>query len=118
MKWLSIIALLALALVSQAAAQSGLEASAEAGDAQAQYELGHAYNVGQGVAVAPETAVRWLRLAAEQGHAVAQFYLGEMYDLGRGVPFSKGDALHWWRRAAGLGSLEAINRIGGNRVGR
>ncbi len=50
---LSIIALLALALVSQAAAQTGLEASAEAGDARAQYELGVAYNLGRGVPVSP-----------------------------------------------------------------
>ena len=63
-----------------------LRARAEAGDAEAQVDLGVMYFVGDGVPQDYAEAVRWYRLAADQGHARAQFNLGFMYATGDGVP--------------------------------
>jgi hypothetical protein len=62
---------------------------AEAGDAEAQNNLGLMYADDRGVPQDDEEAVKWLRLAAEQGDAVAQNNLGAMYAKGRGVPQDK-----------------------------
>jgi TPR repeat protein len=59
---------------------------AKQGNADAQFDLGVMYELGQGVPQDGKTAVKWYRLAAEQGLADAQFNLGVMYAEGRGVP--------------------------------
>jgi len=46
--------------------------SAEAGYAEAQYQLGLCLETGQGVEKDKDEALRWYRLAAEQGNAAAQ----------------------------------------------
>jgi hypothetical protein len=61
------------------------KAKAEAGDADAQYNLGAMYDFGQGVEQDFKEAVKWYRKAADQGLAEAQFNLGMMYDQGQGV---------------------------------
>jgi len=73
---------------------------AAAGDSQAQFELGHRYATGAGVAKDDAQAVHWYRLAAEQHHALAQNNLGACYELGRGVPVDQAKAVHWYRLAA------------------
>lgn len=55
---------------------------AEAGDAQAQYNIALMYQTGDGTAKAPEMAVKWLLKAAEQGHAKARYQLGWWYANG------------------------------------
>ena len=62
-----------------------LHALAEAGDTEAQYNLGLMYFNGRGVAQDDVEAVAWYRQAAGQGHAKAQTRLGVMYDTGKGV---------------------------------
>ena len=52
-----------------------LRARAEAGDADAQSDIGFMYGTGQCIPQDVTEAVRWLRLAAEQGHARAQVRL-------------------------------------------
>ncbi len=42
---------------------------AEQGDAQAQFNLGVRYRLGEGVLKDAKEAARWVRKAAEQGHA-------------------------------------------------
>ena len=59
--------------------------AAEQGDADAQYNLGVAYDNGEGVPQDHAEAARWYRLAAEQGNASAQFNLGVAYENGEGV---------------------------------
>ncbi|MGB0588025.1 MAG: tetratricopeptide repeat protein, partial [Limisphaerales bacterium] len=65
-------------------------ALAEAGNADAQYDLGLIYANGI-VTLEGEPrnwdkeAVKWYRRAAEQGYGSAQFGLGFMYSTGRGV---------------------------------
>ena len=62
------------------------KASAEAGDASAQYRLGRAYATGEGAAKDEVEAVKWFRKAADQNNASAQYGLGRAYALGEGVP--------------------------------
>jgi TPR repeat protein len=60
-----------------------LEERAEAGDAEAQYNLGWMYSNGDGVPQDHKEAVKWYRLAAGQGHAEALVNLGNMYKKAR-----------------------------------
>jgi len=53
--------------------------AAEAGHADAQFNLGACYSNGDGVAKDAEQAVSWFRRAAEAGHARCdQFNLGDL----------------------------------------
>ena len=54
---------------------------AEKGDVKAQYNLGEAYQLGQGVSQDIKIACHWFRKAAESGHTEAQFSLGLIYEL-------------------------------------
>ncbi len=56
------------------------------GDAEAQYEVGHMYLVGEGVPANPAQAARWLELAARKNHVAAQATLGDMLVYGHGIP--------------------------------
>ena len=80
-----------------------LRARAEAGDTEAQYNLGLRYATGKGVQQDDAEAVAWYHQAAEQGHAKAQTRLGVMYDTGKGVPHDDAEAAAWYppRRGAG-----------------
>ena len=85
---------------------------AEAGDANAQYNLGVMYRQGYGVPQDYAEAVRWYRLAADQGYAFAQYNLGNMYRRGDGVPQDYAEAVKWYRLAADQGDAEAQNNLG------
>ena len=80
---------------------------AGAGYASAQFNLGDAYNYGQGVPQDYTKAVAWYRQAAEQGLADAQINLGVMYQLGHGVPQDDAQAAAWYRKAAEQGRAVA-----------
>jgi TPR repeat protein len=91
-------------------AQSDFEAvkaSAEAGDAEAQYSLGADYAIGMHVEQNLLEAVRWFRLAANQGNVVAQWSLGVMYVNGSGVVQSNQRAYVWFSVAAATGHADA-----------
>ena len=75
------------------------KAAAEAGQAEAEFDLGVLYAQGKGVPRDLTTAERWYRKAAEQGNAEAEFALGQMYSLGWGVPRDEADALRWFEMA-------------------
>ncbi len=83
-----------------------LKASAEAGDAEAQFNLGVLYEKGIGVPQDWEEAAEWYRKAAEQDHADAQNKLSECYYNGTGVPQDEKQAIYWYHRAAKLGDAE------------
>lgn len=53
-----------------------LTRAAEAGIANAQYNLAASYKIGNGVPQNQETATRWYKLAAERGHIEAHTQLG------------------------------------------
>ena len=59
--------------------------AAEQGHAEAQFNLGVMYDIGQGVKQDYFKAVEWYQKAAEQGNALAQYNLGVMYAKGQGV---------------------------------
>jgi len=84
-----------------------LRARAEAGDAEAQSNLGFRYEYGEGVPEDSEEAVRWYRRAANQGHADAQYSLGAMYGTGEGVPQDDAEATRLYRLAADQGHADA-----------
>ena len=99
-----LLAVLVVALGASIGAQdehalAELRARAEAGDAEAQFNLGVMYDTLEGVPVDLLAAARWYRLAAAQGHAAAQFNLGFAYRRGRGVPQDGPEAVAWFRRA-------------------
>ena len=96
-----------------AQALADLRASAEAGDAKAQFILGGMYVIGVGVPQDTAEAVAWYRRAAEQGDARAQYNLGGMYRKGRGVPQDAAGAIAWYRRAAEQGHARAQYNLGG-----
>lgn len=73
---------------------------AEAGNPDAQNNLGIMYENGEGVARDVAEAARLFRLAAGRGHAEAQFNLGLLYQEGRGVPLDLPRAHMWFSLAA------------------
>ena len=87
-------------------------ALAEAGDTNAQYNLGIMYDNGYGVPQDYKEAVKWYRLAAEQGQARSQYNLGIMYDNGQGVPQDYKEAVKWYRLAAEQGYAKAQTNLG------
>ena len=86
---------------------NALQASAQGGDANSQYQLGFMYNAGRGVKRDYKLAAEWYQKAAEQDHASAQFSLGMMYYRGRGVAQNYEQAKHWMDKAAKTGNNDA-----------
>ncbi len=82
---------------------------AEAGDAEAQTNVGELYEKGIGGAPDFDAAAQWYRRAAEQGNARAQINLGHLYEKGLGVTQSSAQALAWYRRASGLDEAVLID---------
>ena len=80
---------------------------AKAGDATAQYFLGHMYQNGLGVSVDKKAAATWYGRAAEQAEPRALYRLALMRQTGDGVPKDLPEALRLYRRAAEQGVLEA-----------
>ncbi len=88
---------------------------AEAGDAQAQFELGRSF-VGT---FDSGSAAQWYLRAASQGHVAAQGELGGMLlngkprlvGIGSGVAKNEGDAVVWLAKAANGGSVGAMHLL-------
>ena len=78
---------------------------AEAGDAEAQTDLGFMYANGLGVPQDYTEALKWYRKAAIQGYTKAQYALGAMYANGIGVPQDYVQSYAWFQLAA-EGGLE------------
>jgi hypothetical protein len=76
--------------------------AAEAGDAEAQTNLGDIYERGLGVAPNYEAAAQWYQKAADKGYSRALFNLGTLYEQGMGVPQDQLKALNLYRQAWGL----------------
>ncbi len=81
---------------------------AQAGDPDAQFNMGQAYKLGRGVKADPATAIDWYRKAAKQGHSRAEDNLGLLM-------FQQGDragALPHLQRAADRGEPRAQYIVG------
>jgi uncharacterized protein len=97
---------------SMAADIETLRKQAEAGNAQAQFDLGFAYAKGQGVPQDYTEAVKWTRKAAVQGSVGAQYNLGTAYYYGEGVLQDYAEANMWFRKAAEQGLTIAQFNLG------
>ena len=95
-----IVLLVALTQAQTAHRLDDLVNRAEAGDAEAQLQLGWAYEEGNGVAQDDQLASKWYKKAADQGNAKAENSLGIMYSNGRGLPLDKEEAVRWFTKAA------------------
>ena len=91
---------------------AALRELAEAGDIEAQTELGERYEHSRGVLQDYAVAVSWFRRAAEQGHAPGQAALGFMYARGFGVAQDDAEAGRWERRAAEQGHARGQYNLG------
>jgi TPR repeat protein len=89
-----------------------LRASAEQGNAEAQFSLALLYEHGRGLPKDQGEAVRWYRRAAMQGDTFAQNSLGNNYWEGTGVPKDDREAVWWWRLAADKGFSPAQHSLG------
>ena len=89
-----------------------IKSKAEAGDAEAQYNLGGMYANGRGVERDDAEAVKWYRFAAEQGDIRAQNDLGVMYATGEGAEQDDAEAVKWYRLAAEQGLVLAQYNLG------
>jgi len=87
-------------------------AAADAGLAEAQYNLGVCYADGDGVAKDAGQAVLWYRRAAEAGVADAQFNIGVCFANGDGAVKDEEQAVSWFRRAAEAGDADAQHILG------
>jgi len=91
---------------------AALRVKANAGDADAQNELGGTYFYGDGVPKDQAEGVSWWRKAAEQGDVGAQSILGVLYEDGRGVQRDYVEGTKWTRKAAEQGDAMAQHKLG------
>ncbi len=96
---------------AQVASVEDLKTRAEAGDAQAQYDLGSRYIDGLSVARDPKLATQWLEKAAAQGLAPAQYRLGSLYRDGKGLRNDSKLAYSWFKRSAEQGNARAMHNL-------
>jgi len=76
---------------------------ADAGDPDAEFNLGQAYKLGRGVPADLNQAEKWYRLAAQQNHLQAQDNFGlALFQNGK-----HGDAVQWLQRSAQRGEPRA-----------
>lgn len=84
-----------------------LRKAADAGFANAQYNLAGKYLRGEDVPRDVATAREWVRRAAEQSYPPAQVLLGLMNFTGIGVPRDMAETTFWWSLAADRGHAAA-----------
>lgn len=87
------------------------EPLANAGNTNAQINLGFMYDYGQGVTRTPQIAARWYRAAASSGHEIAQYNLAILL-MENGITSDNEDARHWMQRAAQQEYADAQYQLG------
>ncbi len=89
-------------------ALAGDRVRAQHGDADAQYNLGHAYATGNDVERDRSKAIKWYAAAAKAGHLEAQYALGSLFQHGwKGIPPNHREAANWFKQAAERGHVKA-----------
>ena len=71
--------------------------SPQKADADAQLNLGEAYENGDGVSRDYAEAMKWYQKAAEQGDISTQVYLGQ-YEEGNKVPQDYAESMKWYKK--------------------
>ena len=84
-----------------------LIAKADAGDVDAQFRVGSAYDTGNGAPRSSENAMKYYLMAAEKGHADAQNSVGSALQAEE----KYSEALVWFERAAAQGHALATNNL-------
>jgi hypothetical protein len=80
--------------------------------AQAAFDMGVNYDLGQGVARDPAKAYEWYLKAARAGMPAAEFNVGVMNDSGTGTARDVAAAATWYARAAAHGYQRAQYNLG------
>jgi TPR repeat protein len=89
-----------------------LKAAADAGDSDAQVNLGYMYARGHGVAQDQQESMRLYLSSARQGNAEGMNAVGFKYMVGSGIKPDIGQAVHWFCRAAVSGDARGLNNLG------
>lgn len=95
-----------------AQARTLLRERSQAGDAEAQLNLGALLATGRGGRRDPAQAARWYQKAAEQGVIAAQYNMGAASAEGVGVDQSDAAAVYWFANAAASGNERASAALG------
>jgi localization factor PodJL len=90
---------------------AGLRQLADAGAANAQYEMASRFADGRGVNRDMKVAAQLFEKAAAQGLAPAQYRLGSLYEKGLGVSRDAVQARIWYMRAAERGNARAMHNL-------
>jgi GAF domain/Sel1 repeat/PilZ domain len=98
---------------TQAKSMVDLRRRADAGAADAQYQMGVRYHNGEDVPHDDAQAMQWFLRAAEQGNVDAQAHLGAYYWAGRGVPQDLSKAYVWSAIAFAQGDENSKSRLEG-----
>jgi TPR repeat protein len=88
------------------------EQAANAGVANAAYNLGVLYHQGLGTKADLRKAIEWYTKAADLGHPEAQYNLGIAYIEGVGVDYDPFKANGYFEKAANQGIMEAAYNLG------
>lgn len=86
--------------------------AAEAGDADAQNDVGKAYFSGDGVEKNPGKALEWFRWSAKNGSVHGQYNLAAHYTLGIVVEKDPAEGFKWYLKAARGGFPKAEGEVG------
>jgi TPR repeat protein len=85
--------------------------AAESGDAQAQFDLGDMYSLGENVPQDYVESLKWYERAAAQGHATAQYNVGIQYAKGLGVDQDYHKAVECLFEADRIGDEDAVSTL-------
>lgn len=85
--------------------------AAEAGHAQAMYNLARLYENGHGIERNPTVALAWYRKAAGAGLSSAMNRLGLVYERGEGVVADRKQAIYWYQQAVSAGNDYAADNL-------
>jgi len=88
-----------------------LKTASDAGDSDAQVNLGYLFARGQGVAQNQQEALRLYLASAKQGNAEGMNAVGFKYRYGSGVAIDLPRAMHWFCRAAVSGDPRGLNNL-------
>ena len=84
-----------------------LKNASEAGDAEANYWIGEAYEQGRGVATDQRESTKWFLKGAQLGDPYSQNMLAINLAEGNGAPKDTRQAIEWFRKSAEQGNDEA-----------
>jgi TPR repeat protein len=98
-------------IASCASYESKRRARADAGEAEAQYQLASMYWEGKVVDRDPNESLKWYQRAAEHGHREAQVRLAELYERGEGISQNYERASQWYKKATEEGDIKSEIRL-------